>query len=136
MPPKIIELKCWSPFIEEVKDLKKPFEVRRLDRPYEPGCWLHLRQWKPGPDGTGEGVYGDLHIIVPVTMIVELAIVPGLVDDVARRVMLPVEAQVERGLDNWGVLGLDLRMIQVVRSDAGAAVVEGRIRSGELVWTP
>jgi hypothetical protein len=47
---KTHELKVWPEFFEALADGSKPFEVRRDDRAYEVGDWLHLREWKHPDD--------------------------------------------------------------------------------------
>lgn len=44
---KVIEVKCISPFFEEVKAGNKPFEIRYNDRDYQTGDILVQRHWVP-----------------------------------------------------------------------------------------
>lgn len=44
---KIHELKCWSPWFEQVTHETKKFEVRKDDREFEIGDVLHLRLYDP-----------------------------------------------------------------------------------------
>lgn len=48
---KVHIVKCVSPFFEEVRDERKPFEVRKHDRDYQTGDVIVLRHWEPGPWG-------------------------------------------------------------------------------------
>lgn len=41
------ELKIWSQYFDDVDSGKKPFEVRKLDRPFGRGDTLYLREWSP-----------------------------------------------------------------------------------------
>lgn len=55
------DLKCILPYFNEVKELKKQFEVRRNDRDFQAGdtVTLHLFDPKTGMYGHGE-IYADL----------------------------------------------------------------------------
>lgn len=42
---KVHELKTWTEYYDLVVERIKPFEVRLMDRPYEVGDYLFLRDW-------------------------------------------------------------------------------------------
>jgi hypothetical protein len=44
------ELKTWPPYFEAVKQNRKTFEMRKDDRQFMEGDWLHLREWHPGDE--------------------------------------------------------------------------------------
>lgn len=52
----IHELKCMPEFFEPVTDGRKTFEIRRLDRTYESGDVLLLREWHPALEDYTERV--------------------------------------------------------------------------------
>lgn len=41
------ELKCWPEFFAPVNDGRKPFELRKDDRPYHVGDFLKLKEFDP-----------------------------------------------------------------------------------------
>lgn len=49
-------LKCWPPYYQHVAHMLKPFEVRRDDRPYQPGDHLALHEWTPEGGYTGRSL--------------------------------------------------------------------------------
>lgn len=53
MSRKVHIVKCVSPHFEEVWEERKPFEVRKDDRDYQPSDVIVLRHWDParGYDG-------------------------------------------------------------------------------------
>lgn len=124
--------------IEAVKD-GRPFDVRKDDRFYQVGDWLHLREYRKLPDGK----YGDLHVFAPVCAIQPLMNAPFVVDEMIEAADLLITDLLQKEdvpelvmdvLGDYVILGLDLRAMQFVRSDAGARVVESRIKSGEIRW--
>lgn len=50
----IIELKCWTPSFQALRNRTKRFELRKNDRPYAVGKILSQREWNPGTEYTGE----------------------------------------------------------------------------------
>ncbi len=40
-------LKCWPKYFEEVLANRKPFEIRKADRPFAVGDLLVLQEWCP-----------------------------------------------------------------------------------------
>jgi hypothetical protein len=44
---RIHRLKTWSPYFDQVRCGRKPFEVRRDDRDYAEGDYLVLDEWSP-----------------------------------------------------------------------------------------
>lgn len=50
----IIELKCWTPSFQALRNRTKRFELRKNDRNYQVGKILHQREWNPGTEYTGE----------------------------------------------------------------------------------
>lgn len=46
--PKVHTIKCWTPYYEAVLDGRKKFDVRRDDRGYQAGDFVHLQQYEPG----------------------------------------------------------------------------------------
>lgn len=74
---KTHELKVWPEFFEALADGSKPFEVRRDDRGYEVGDWLHLREWiKPSRDEI-DGTYTGREVHRQVTYILSSRLPPG-----------------------------------------------------------
>lgn len=41
------ELRCWPPYFKAIADGRKPFEIRRNDRPFKVGDTIYLREWDP-----------------------------------------------------------------------------------------
>lgn len=41
------DIKLWPVYFPEVESQRKPFEIRWMDRPYEVGDTLFLREWDP-----------------------------------------------------------------------------------------
>jgi hypothetical protein len=54
------ELKCWPEYFEAVVTGKKPFELRKADRPYRVGDTLWLREFHPGNEG-----YEGMDVVQP-----------------------------------------------------------------------
>lgn len=50
----VIELKCWTPSFQALRNHTKRFEFRKNDRPYAVGKILRQREWNPGTEYTGE----------------------------------------------------------------------------------
>ena len=42
------DLKCWTGPYLDVRAGRKPFEIRRFDRPFAVGDYLKLNEWHPG----------------------------------------------------------------------------------------
>lgn len=135
---KIHLLKCWPEFIIQIKNLRKPFEIRNLDRNYVVSDWIHDQEYFPNAEigGRSPGRFGDLHVFAPITCIVPLGNVPGL----PKLFPSVVDFRVSGGrlktseelLNNFGVIGLDMHKIQFVHGDEAAQAIERRIYSGEL----
>lgn len=69
----IHELKTWPRYFRMVQAGKKRFELRKDDRKYQPGDYLHLREYQPGDDRyTGE------ECVVMVNDVIRNMEVPGL----------------------------------------------------------
>lgn len=49
---KVHELKTLRPYFQAIVDFRKTFELRRNDRDFQEGDYLHLREWD-----TNEGGY-------------------------------------------------------------------------------
>lgn len=62
------ELKTWPAPFEAVVAGRKPYEIRRADRPFAVGDDLHLREWRPA-EGGGGGHYTGREVVVTVTYI-------------------------------------------------------------------
>lgn len=45
------ELKCWPEWFEPSLTDKKPYEIRRMDRPFAVGDVVHLREFHPARQG-------------------------------------------------------------------------------------
>lgn len=59
------ELKTWPEYFEYVWDGSKSFEVRKDDRGYEKGDYLHLREWSPsGERYTGREVVAKVDYVM------------------------------------------------------------------------
>jgi hypothetical protein len=142
---RIHELKSRPENIEAIKD-GRPFDVRKNDRSFEVGDWLHLREYAPSPWPSGEGGgYGDLHVFIPVKSTFKLSTVPMIVEETAAKVLPFVEdpdpEETIKGalhdvLGGYVVLGLDLGARAFVRTDEGARITADRITKGEVKWTP
>jgi hypothetical protein len=137
---RIHVLKSRPENIEAVKD-GRPFDVRKNDRPFGVGDWLHLREYMKLPAGK----YGDLHVFAPICAMQYLPTAPYIVDDmiaaVDQGVVTPdpkddenVSDVVIEALGHYVILGLDLRVMQFVRSEEGARVISKRIETGEMRW--
>lgn len=63
------ELKTWPGPFEAVVAGRKPYEIRRADRPFAVGDDLHLREWEPAPDGGRSGRYTGRELVVTVLYI-------------------------------------------------------------------
>jgi len=50
----VIELKCWTPSFQALRNRTKRFEFRKNDRDYQVGKILRQREWNPGTEYTGE----------------------------------------------------------------------------------
>jgi hypothetical protein len=47
MTPVTHQIKVWPSYYVDVVSLRKPFEVRKNDRDYRAGDYLHLCEWDP-----------------------------------------------------------------------------------------
>jgi hypothetical protein len=70
-------LKTWPQFFREVYELKKPFEIRKADRDFQPGQVWYLMEWVPeskawyGPEShTIPGYYKGSWVKVVITYVV------------------------------------------------------------------
>jgi hypothetical protein len=69
----IHELKTWPRYFQMVLNGSKRFELRKDDRKYQPGDYLHLREYVPKDDRyTGE------ELVVMVNDVIRNLEVPGL----------------------------------------------------------
>ncbi len=57
-------LKTWPVFFSEVWSGAKPFELRKNDRDYKVGDWLHLEDWAPGTGYTGRAVIARVSYVL------------------------------------------------------------------------
>lgn len=63
------DLKIWPTFFERQLDRKKPWEVRRMDRPFDSGDTATLREWDPTHQKyTGRTVYGRIPFVMAEVM--------------------------------------------------------------------
>jgi hypothetical protein len=70
------ELKTWPRYFQAVLAGKKKFELRKADRKFEPGDFLHLREYLPKDDKyTGE------ELVVFVNDVIRADEVGGLKED-------------------------------------------------------
>ena len=54
---KVHELKTLRPYFQDIVDFRKCFELRKNDRGFEVGDYLHLREWDVNDGGyTGRSV--------------------------------------------------------------------------------
>lgn len=59
------ELKTWPDAFWAVFTGDKTFEFRKADRTFEPGDWVHLREWDPETDEyTGKAVSADIGFVL------------------------------------------------------------------------
>lgn len=54
---KIHELKTWPPYWEDVRNEAKSFEIRKDDRDFQKGDFLHLREYEMYRGYTGRSCY-------------------------------------------------------------------------------
>jgi hypothetical protein len=62
-------LKIWPVFFERVKDRKKPFEIRKYDRPFDAGDTATLYEWDPTHQAyTGNSIQGNIPFVMAEVM--------------------------------------------------------------------
>lgn len=59
------ELKTWPVFYADVVSGRKPFEVRKADRPFQEGDVLILREWSTGSGYSGRYCFRRITYILP-----------------------------------------------------------------------
>lgn len=63
------ELKTWTESFQAIVDGKKTHEVRRADRDFRRGDFLHLREYEPVQYGDAPGRYTGREMVALVTYV-------------------------------------------------------------------
>jgi len=59
------DLKIWPGYFDDVEAGRKPFELRKADRPFAVGDTLRLREYEPGSDAyTGREVVRTVSCLI------------------------------------------------------------------------
>jgi ParB family chromosome partitioning protein len=62
---KIHELKCIEPYFSDIARDQKTFEIRKADRDFREGDFLHLKEYDPVKGYSGRELLAEITYIIP-----------------------------------------------------------------------